>query len=132
MMKVELTVLNMSTRTDFLFPLIQERSVSVTSESMCTKYWSTACQACPGKSVVRLTDQLNMIIAVHWDVKQQTEQTNKSTRTVHLIIAVILHCIYEPRHGISNNVVCATRKASDQPAHMRSLIRAFASCLHII
>ena len=34
---------------------------------------------------------------------------------------------YEPVHEISNNVVCATSKASDQPAHMRSLIRAFAS-----
>ena len=32
----------------------------------------------------------------------------------------------EPRHEISNNVVCATSKASDQPAHTRSLIRAFA------
>ena len=32
----------------------------------------------------------------------------------------------EPRHEISNNVVCATNKASDQPAHTRSLIRAFA------
>ena len=33
---------------------------------------------------------------------------------------------------ISNNVVCATSKASDQPAHTRSLIRAFASRLNII
>ena len=32
-------------------------------------------------------------------------------------------------HEISNNVVCATSKASDQPAHTRSLIRAFASRL---
>ena len=32
----------------------------------------------------------------------------------------------EPRHEISNNVFCATSKASDQPAYMRSLIRAFA------
>ena len=31
---------------------------------------------------------------------------------------------------ISNNVVCATSKASDQPAHMRRLIRAFASCFN--
>ena len=38
--------------------------------------------------------------------------------------------IIEPVHGISNNVVCATSKASDQPAHMRSLIRAFASRLN--
>ena len=39
---------------------------------------------------------------------------------------------YEPVHEISNNVVCATSKASDQPAHMRSLIRDFASCLSIL
>ena len=30
-------------------------------------------------------------------------------------------------HEISNNVVCAPSKASDQPAHTRSLIRACAS-----
>ena len=33
--------------------------------------------------------------------------------------------LYEPMHEISNNVACATSKASDQPAHTRSLIRAF-------
>ena len=38
----------------------------------------------------------------------------------------------EPVHEISNNVVCATSKDSDQPAHMRSLIRAFASRLSIL
>ena len=38
----------------------------------------------------------------------------------------------EPRHEISNNVVCATSKGSDQPAHTRSLIRAFASRLNIL
>ena len=40
--------------------------------------------------------------------------------------------LYEPWHEISNNVVCATSKASDQPAQTRSLIRAFASRLNII
>ena len=35
--------------------------------------------------------------------------------------------IIEPVHETSNNVVCATSKASDQPAHKRSLIRAFDS-----
>ena len=35
-------------------------------------------------------------------------------------------------HEISNNVVCATSKTSDQPAHMHSLIRAFASRLSIL
>ena len=33
---------------------------------------------------------------------------------------------------ISNNVVCATSKASDQLAHTGSLIRAFASHLNIL
>ena len=38
----------------------------------------------------------------------------------------------ELRHEISNTVVFATSKGSDQPAHMRSLIRAFASRLNIL
>ena len=38
----------------------------------------------------------------------------------------------ELRHEISNNVVCATSKASDQPAYTLSLIRAFASRLNIL
>ena len=36
----------------------------------------------------------------------------------------------EPRQYISNNVVCATSKGSDQPAHTRSLIRAFVGRLN--
>ena len=39
---------------------------------------------------------------------------------------------FEPQPDISNNVVCATSKASDQPAHTRILIRAFASRLNIL
>ena len=38
----------------------------------------------------------------------------------------------EAVHEISNNKVCATSKASDQPAHTRSLIRDFASRLSIL
>ena len=36
-----------------------------------------------------------------------------------------------PRHEISNNIVCATSKCSDQPVHMYSLIRAFACRLNM-
>ena len=39
---------------------------------------------------------------------------------------------YEPVHEISNSIVFATSKGSDQPAHRRSLIRAFASRLSIL
>ena len=41
-------------------------------------------------------------------------------------------CTSEPVHEISNKLVCATSKASDQPAHTHSLIRAFASRLSIV
>ena len=44
----------------------------------------------------------------------------------------LVFVIFELRHEISNNVVGATNKASDQPAHKRSLIRAFASRLNIL
>ena len=37
-----------------------------------------------------------------------------------------------PKYEISNNVVCASTKGSDQSAHLRSLIRAFASRLKTI
>ena len=40
--------------------------------------------------------------------------------------------IFEPWHEISNNVVCATSKGSDQPAQKRSLIRAIAGRLNIL
>ena len=49
-----------------------------------------------------------------------------------LVMFLISYIIYEPVHEISNNVVCVTNKASDQPAHTRSLIRAFASRLSIL
>ena len=39
---------------------------------------------------------------------------------------------HEPRHEISNKMVCAASKVSDQPAHTRSLIRAFACRLNIL
>ena len=40
--------------------------------------------------------------------------------------------LFEPLHEISNNVLCGTSKGSDQPEHMRSLVRAFASRLNIL
>ena len=45
---------------------------------------------------------------------------------------LITHNIIEPLCEISNSVVFTTSKAADQDAHMRSLIRAFASGLSIL
>ena len=51
---------------------------------------------------------------------------SKPYSCTHIIFPII-----EPPHEITNTVVCATSKGSDQPAHTRSLIRAFASRLNI-
>ena len=53
-------------------------------------------------------------------------------RSCNLFLSTSISCYNEPVHEISNNVVCVTNKASDQPAHTRSLIRAFASRLIIV
>ena len=45
---------------------------------------------------------------------------------------IVFKTTNEPLHEISNNVVCATSNGSDQPAHTRRLIRAFASRLSIL
>ena len=55
---------------------IQEGLLSVTSESMCTNYWLTACSSLPRKSVFRWTDRLAMTIAVYLG-RKATKQTNK-------------------------------------------------------
>ena len=39
---------------------------------------------------------------------------------------------FESRHEICNNRVCTTSKHSDQPTHMRSLVRAFVNRLNIL
>ena len=69
------------------------------------------------------------------DARYSHKDSLKSISEMFMVVLNLLLSIvvtYEPRHEISNNVVCATSKASDQPAHMRSLIRAFASRLHIL
>ena len=55
---------------------IQEGLLSVTSESMCTNYWLTACSSLPRKSVVRWTDHPAMTLAVDLG-RKATKQTNK-------------------------------------------------------
>ena len=48
------------------------------------------------------------------------------------VIMMLLEEITETCHEISNNVVCATSKGSDQTAHTRSLIRALTSRLNFL
>ena len=55
--------------------IIQEGLLSVTSESMCTTYWLTACSSLPRKSVVRWTDRPAMTIAVDLGRKATNKQT---------------------------------------------------------
>ena len=71
-------------------------------------------------------------LAVKYILQPVLNKTNKMIFVPSLYQYFPEHLPDEPVHEISNNVVCATSKASDQPAHMRSLIRAFACCLSIL
>ena len=62
-----------------LLLLIEEGLFSVTSECLCTEYWLTAkSKLVQAKSVVGPTNRLYTTIAVVWDIKPQTNQTNKT------------------------------------------------------
>ena len=67
-------------------------------------------------------------IFVNYPAYKMVKRTEHSGTHQYSIFSVS----FEPRHEISNNVVCATSKGSDQPAQARSLITAFGSCLNIL
>ena len=69
-----------------------------------------------------------VVNVANYDACTVTDAQNKSFNVAWDVFDTII----EPPHEISNNVVCATSKGTDQPAHMRSLIRAFASRLNFI
>ena len=55
-----------------LLPLIHEELLLVTNESMCTEYClTTLSKLALEKSIAKLTDRLNMTIAVDSDVELQ-------------------------------------------------------------
>ena len=88
------------------------------------------------------TPELNCVYCVYLKSKQQKEITSWHIilsnyraqiliRQLHINVQMKAIKLFRPVHEISDNVVCATNKASDQPTHMRSLIRAFANRLSI-
>ena len=91
----------------------------------------------------RVTLQSFWLICTYSKLDQNIPCGTRVLQRFHLLLTdgwthtvIIIHtygrAIHEPRLEISNNVVCATSKGSDQPAHTRSLIRAFASRLIIL
>ena len=60
-------------------------------------------------------------------LKSKTNNPKNKEIIKHLVIL-----INETQPESSNSGVCATSKASDQPAHTRRMIIAFASCLNIL
>ena len=75
--------------------LIQVGQLSATGERIFTKNWLTAYVyiSLHRKSVVRLTDRLDMTIVVDWDVKPQMKQTN--TQKDHSPLTELLPLIIE-------------------------------------
>ena len=67
------------------------------------------------------------------DVGKSCPSLECSTWQICLLpVMLFVKKTFEPLHEISNNVVCATSKGSDQPAHTRRLSRAYASRLIIL
>ena len=82
-----------------------------------------------------LAAQLQFLLNEEKGLRRNLEIRVQRLRNEVLAINNVLgsiHLIIEPRHKINNNVACATSIASDQPAHTRSLIRAFASHFNIL
>ena len=72
---------------------------------------------------------------LNWEFKKFKKDLKKTVKNISEELETLSRThsiIIEPLHEISNNVVYATSKVSDQPAHTRSLIRAFASRLNIL
>ena len=65
-------------------------------------------------------------------IRNRYNQIKRYSATQMVWKCLLIISLNEPLHEISNNVVCATSRASDQPAHTSSLIRAFASRLNIL
>ena len=65
-------------------------------------------------------------------VKRHMQKMTVSRNSFYLVDFTNFFVMTEPQHEISNNVACGSSKGSDQSAHMRSLIRAFASGLNIL
>ena len=75
-----------------LLLLIQEGLLSVSSVSMCTEYWlaSQSIKLAQEKSVVRLTDCLNMTIAVDLDVNHKPNTKNDHNGSIHTLNWTVL------------------------------------------
>ena len=97
------------------------------SRSGPTKHWSWSGSNLFDTLIVFLKEFFEK---VNFGKSQQT--TANSMENYPVCVEVRENLVNEPWHEISNNVVCATSKASDQPAHMRSLIWGFACLLNII
>ena len=72
--------------------IIQEGLLSVTSESMCTKYWLTACSSLPMKKWLSELTVPPWPLLLTWDVKQQNKKNKTKKKTVWFLIWVQTIC----------------------------------------
>ena len=86
----------------------------------------TPCQGCIASQGIlwfKAYQQMSYCYLLH-------SQPAKAQMSLAFRQAKFENIVIEPVQNISNNVVCATSKSSDQPAHTCSLIRAYARRLN--
>ena len=75
--------------------------------------------------VIELSENISLLRKKPTKMSQASQDNGNITRLVLIYSAEAVYIkeilLYEPVYEISNNVVCATSKASDQPAHKHSL-----------
>ena len=83
-------------------------------------------------NVFQHTSGVNCLLYIGWKDEWLMAIVNRISKYLSSTPSNLQKKVNEPVHEISNNVVCATTKASDQPAYTRSLIRTFVSRLDIL
>ena len=92
-----------------------------------------------GKSVVRLTDRADMTIAVDWDVKHQTKQTNRcissknSFTTWTKLIYISNYIFHSPTKQVCNRTPDFSqleKQAYNRNTRFTTLTHTFTSCSH--
>ena len=108
------------------------KDTSITVKYFDSKIWAKQCWPRSDCTLEKQFDQGFHCLPFHLYVIKLFSYEEITLEYFIMVFEIFWPLWYEPWHEISNNVVCATSKASDQPAHTRSLIRTFASRLNIL
>ena len=81
---------------------------------------------------IRVTGSFRKLLHILYERSYTFFNETNAFSSRYTAVMHFLNQLRRPQDEISNNVVCVSTKGLDQPAHMCSLIRAFASRLKLL